>query len=128
MKRCAILLFGVLLISSPAAAEDRHLSKSYASCMEKSGGVTAEMLNCADAELQIQDARLNRAYQALMTQTVAVRKGELRDVQKQWLKFREMNCRFYEDPDRGSSAGIAASSCFLEATAARAKELEALKD
>ncbi len=94
--------------------------------MEKSGGVTASMLECADAEIALQDARLNKAYRALLKESSAKRQKQLRDVQRLWIAYRKANCDFYEDPDKGTSAAISASSCYLSLLAARATELENL--
>jgi uncharacterized protein YecT (DUF1311 family) len=95
--------------------------------MEKSGGVTMEMLECSDKEDSLQDKRLNEAFQALLKETAPKRKQKLRDAQRAWLVFRKVNCEFYADPDGGTSSLIATASCFLSATANRAKELEDLK-
>ena len=122
---CLVVI--AVLAGGPARAAEVSFSKAYNACMDKSGGVTASMLDCASAELKLQDARLNKAYQALAAELSPERKTQLRDVQRQWIEFRRANCAFYADPGGGTSAGVAASSCFLSATATRAEELETLK-
>lgn len=116
------------LASCSAFAQETNTSKAFEACIEKSGGVTSSMLDCAGAETEIQDKRLNTAYQELLKSITAKRQVQLREAQRRWLAFRKANCDFYADPDGGTSASLAASSCFLTATANRAKELEDLKD
>ena len=122
---CLVLV--AALATDPVRAAEVSFSKAYNACMDKSGGVTASMLDCASADLKLQDARLNKAYQALAAELSPERKTQLRDVQRQWIEFRKANCAFYGDPEGGTSAAVAASSCFLSATAMRAEELETLK-
>jgi len=50
------------------------------------------------------------------------------EAQRAWIKFRDANCGFYADPERGSAARMTANECFLNATADRAKELSLLAD
>jgi uncharacterized protein YecT (DUF1311 family) len=122
-----LLTLAAMLLSVLPARADAELSKAFSACIDKSGGVTSAMLACADAELKVQDDRLNKAYRELSGELNAKRRRELQEVQRLWIRFRDANCRFYEDPEGGTAATIAASSCVLELTATRAKELEDLK-
>jgi uncharacterized protein YecT (DUF1311 family) len=54
------------------------------------------------------------------------RKKELLEAQRAWIRFRDTNCRFYDDPAAGTSARVSANECVLNATADRAKELKLL--
>jgi uncharacterized protein YecT (DUF1311 family) len=116
------------LASFAAFGQEANTSKAFEACIEKSGGVTSGILDCAGAETEIQDKRLNTAYQELLKSVAAKRQVQLREAQRRWLAFRKANCDFYADPDGGTSSSLATSSCFLTATANRAKELEDLKD
>jgi uncharacterized protein YecT (DUF1311 family) len=104
-----------------------ELSKEYSACIENSGGVTVNMLDCIGAETKRQDAHLNKAYKEVMAQLSPERKKQLRTAQRLWIKYRDANCNFYADPDGGTYAQVSANECFLNATAARAKELESFK-
>lgn len=126
MIRVGIAALVLASISLPAGADDNLYSQGYGSCMEASGGVTVEMLDCIAAEHSRQDARLNRAYRALTAQLGADRRKELLAAQRLWIQYRDANCRFYADPDGGTIASINAASCGLEMTARRATELELL--
>lgn len=108
-------------------AADIGLSKHFTSCMDKSNGVTTTMIDCIGAETKQQDVRLNKAYKELTAVLTPERKKQLLDVQRMWLKYRDANCAFYNDPDGGSLARVNANDCFMSATAARAKELEDAK-
>jgi uncharacterized protein YecT (DUF1311 family) len=117
-----------LLASTPAwAGPSAKYSRTFDACMDKSGGVTVEMLNCISAETKVQDQRLNKNYKELMAQLSAARRKELTEVQRAWLKFRDLNCTFYADPEAGSIATVSSNDCVLAMTALRADELEDLK-
>jgi len=109
-----------------ASAEDIGLTKQFSTCMDKSNGVTANMLDCIGDETKRQDTRINKAYRSLMDQLSPERQKQLQTAQRAWLSFRDANCNFYADPDGGSLARVSASDCFMSATASRSKELELL--
>ena len=122
----AALLAASSVLAAPAAAQPQ-LSASFAACMDKSGGVTAEMHACISAEHTRQDQQLNRNYQILMAELIPERKKQLQAAQRLWLQYRDANCQFYLDPDGGTAAGVAAADCVLQMTANRARELAALR-
>src|SRR5499427_4824594 len=114
-------------LSTPlVAAADREMTQEYSTCLEKSNGVTIEMINCILAETIRQDARLNENYKGLISKLSTERKNALAEAERAWIRFRDTNCGFYADPEGGSAARIAASECILNATAHRAKELQLL--
>lgn len=115
-------------LAQTAAADDTGLSKQFSTCMDKSGGVTVDMLDCIGAETKRQDVRLNKAYKEVMPQLSPARKKQLQDAQRAWIKYRDANCNFYADPDGGTMATVSSSYCFMSATASRAKELEGFKE
>jgi uncharacterized protein YecT (DUF1311 family) len=122
-----LLILLALVLSTPAlAAADSDMTQEYLTCMDKSKGVTSEMIDCMSAETARQDARLNENYKRLMSKVSAKRKKTLLEAQRAWIKFRDVNCRFYYDPDGGTAALLAGNGCFLQATADRAKELKNL--
>ncbi len=121
-------VFFVIYFSANAVASDDLYTGRYAACMDRSGGVTVEMLNCINEELVSQDARLNGAYKKLITQLTPARKQQLVTAQRLWVKYRDANCQFYSDPDGGTLSSVSASDCVLSETAERAKELENLSE
>jgi len=84
------------------------------------------MITCISAETKRQDVRLNENYNKLGAKLSANRKKALLEAQRGWIKFRDANCRFYYDPEDGSSARVAADECLLNATADRVRELKLL--
>ncbi len=121
-----ILFLSLFCISQMATAQDIGLTKQFSNCMDKSNGVTSNMIDCLGAESKRQGARLNKAYKELMDQISAQRKKQLQLAQDAWVTYREKNCEFYYDPEGGTIARVNANDCFVSATAARAKELETL--
>jgi uncharacterized protein YecT (DUF1311 family) len=95
-------------------------------CLEKASGGTFEMTACISAETKRQDVRLNEHYNKLSSKLSANRKKALVEAQRSWMKFRDANCRFYYDPEGGSSARMTADECLLNATADRVRELKLL--
>jgi uncharacterized protein YecT (DUF1311 family) len=102
------------------------MTKEYLTCLDKASGVTVEMITCISAETKRQDVRLNESYNKLGAKFSANRKKALLEAQRAWIKFRDANCRFYYDPEGGSSARAAADECVLNATADRVRELKLL--
>jgi uncharacterized protein YecT (DUF1311 family) len=91
-------------------AAESEMTQDVVTCMDKSGGGTAEMIECASDEKARQDARLNEIYKKLMSKLPAKRKKELLEAQRAWIKFRDANCSFYHDPEGGTAA-----QCWLSA-------------
>jgi uncharacterized protein YecT (DUF1311 family) len=116
-----------LLLSFSLHAQDDVLSKNFSVCMDKSEGVTINMLNCMADETTYQDIRLNKAYKSLMAELSPERKKQLQEAQRAWIKYRDANCQFYADPEGGTMATVLSNDCFMQSTANRAKELELLK-
>ena len=115
-----VLVIGVASffgIAQIATAADREMTQEYSTCLEKSNGVTVEMINCILAETRRQDARLNENYKRLLSKLATERKNLLVEAQRAWIRFRDANCGFYADPEGGSAARVAANECFLNSPA-----------
>ena len=112
----------LFLLSSSVFAEKAN--SQLDACMDKAGGVTVNMLNCIGAETQRQDKKLNTVYQNVMKSLSNENKERLKKAQQAWIKYRDANCNFYADPDGGTLASITGSSCVMDMTTQRAKELE----
>jgi uncharacterized protein YecT (DUF1311 family) len=117
-----VICFAVLWNGQLLAATENEFSKEYSDCLDKSGGVTGEMLACSDAEIRRQDALLNANYKKLMSKLSRARQKALLKAQRAWLKFREAHCDFVGSGE-GTAAVLGYSSCLLNMTAERAKEL-----
>lgn len=121
-----IFTLSLFSLSQTISAQDIGLSKQFSNCMDKSNGVTINMIECIDAETKRQDIRLNNAYKKVMNQLSPERRKQLQTAQRAWIQYRDANCTFYADPDGGSLARVSANDCFMSATASRSKELETM--
>ena len=59
-----LLAIAATTLSAGAQAADDDYSTTYSTCMDESGGVTMNMLDCMGSETEQQDARLNQNYRA----------------------------------------------------------------
>jgi uncharacterized protein YecT (DUF1311 family) len=120
----------LLLATSTAllAASETDMSKQYTTCMDKANGVNPDMIDCILAETKQQDARLNENYKRLMSKLSEERNKALLEAQRAWIRFRDANCTFWDDPAGGQSAAVTAKECILTMTADRASELELADD
>ncbi|WP_197568292.1 lysozyme inhibitor LprI family protein [Billgrantia diversa] len=76
MLKC-LFVAALCLGSISMAQADELYTGRYASCMDESGGVTANMMDCIGEELRTQDARLNGAYQGLRDELPEERRQQL---------------------------------------------------
>jgi uncharacterized protein YecT (DUF1311 family) len=93
----------------------------FGACIKHSNGVTSEIVVCLDVETKRQDEKLTESYAKLLASLQPARKIQLVDAQRAWLKYRELNCAFYNDGSGG--AGLSANDCTMTMTAKRAAEL-----
>jgi len=128
LKVLLLIVFLAAGLPALAAAQSKNISKEYDSCMDRSGGVTIEMIECMVQEFKKQDARLNREYKKTMSQLSDERKKALLEAQRAWIKYRDSNCAFYADPEGGSMARVLANSCVLSMTAERADEISSINN
>ena len=120
----------LLIATSTAllAASETDMSKQFTTCMDKANGVNPDMIDCILAETKQQDARLNENYKRLMSKLSDERKKAPLEAQRAWIRFRDANCTFWDDPAGGQSAAVTAKECILTMTADRASELELADD
>ncbi|MGF6394754.1 lysozyme inhibitor LprI family protein [Pseudomonas plecoglossicida] len=106
----------------PLAMADDN-SQAYAQCMDKASSTVA-MSACIQAETKLQDARLNRVYKQLLARLDSGQQKSLREVQRQWIGYRDANCRFHVQASGGTMAQLEGGMCVLDMTRERAAELE----
>jgi uncharacterized protein YecT (DUF1311 family) len=104
-------------------------TSTYERCLASASGMsTAGMIECANAELRVQDGRLNTAYQGAILRLERPRqKVALQKAQRAWIAFRDADCAALYDEDWGSMARVQANACVLEHTRRRADELEGFR-
>jgi uncharacterized protein YecT (DUF1311 family) len=118
----------LLATSAALAASETEMSQEYSSCVDNANAATPALIDCALAETKRQDARLNENYKRLMSKLTEERKDTLLEAQRAWIKFRDANCAFWDDPAGGQNAAVTAKECNLTMTADRASELELAND
>lgn len=124
-----LLLLAALAAAPPVLARpidpEKEYSPAYARCLDSGDaarGVTVAMAGCTNAELQKQDARLNRAYKAAMARRSKPQQASLRNAQRAWIKRRDAECR--KDLTGGTIDMLNIGGCHLSMTTVRAVELE----
>lgn len=129
--RFAPVLLCLSVLAAPLASQAAgpKYSPAYDRCLASPDGQsTMGMIACAGAELKLQDARLNRAYQAAMKRLDQPRqRAALQKAQRAWIAFRDADCASLYDQDWGSLSRIEANACMLDHTARRADALEAYR-
>lgn len=80
LKKSFVVVLALCCLAQIASADDVGLTKQFSACMDKSGGVTVNMLDCIGEETKRQDTRLNKAYKEVTTQLSPARKRQLQDV------------------------------------------------
>lgn len=123
-----LLAIVVITLSAGVQAADDSYSATYSACMDESGGVTMNMLDCMGNETEQQDARLNQNYKAAMQALTPALQTQLRDAQRLWIKFRDADCALFGSLTGGSIDRINSASCFLDMTKQRADDLAGLTE
>lgn len=120
--------FIALLLSITASsflwAQDSNYSEEYLRCMDKSDGITVNILDCNAAEHEIQDARLNNNYKLAMQALSPDLKTKLRDAQRLWIKYRDADCGLVGQLTGGTLDSVNGTTCYLEMTKKRADDLQ----
>jgi uncharacterized protein YecT (DUF1311 family) len=115
MLRFTVIAAAALLATAACCSADEAKTEC--------GSSTYEIVECQKAELAELDKSLNAAYQKAMDLAQPKQREQLRAAQRQWLKFRDADCEYYELGE-GTIARIEGGQCMLDLTRARAKELE----
>lgn len=114
-------LMFLALLAPMAQADDN--SPAYSQCMDNASSTVA-MSSCIQTETQLQDQRLNRVYKQLSSKLEPASQKSLRNVQRQWITYRDVNCKFHVQASGGTMAQLEGGICVLDMTRERAAELE----
>jgi uncharacterized protein YecT (DUF1311 family) len=132
MKSVFPLLVGYFLsINSVAyaasnSAEARY-SPEYKKCTDQAVG-DVELRVCANAEIGVQDARLNQAYKTVMQRLTPAQQAGLRVSERVWITKKEKDCALERQPDAGGTlAFVETAECVLDTTIRRQIWLERYK-
>lgn len=118
-----------LALAAPAAAAEAPTTSEYTACMDASGGVHPDMMDCIAAETERWDAVLNQSYKKLAGALDDPAKAALKDAQRKWIAYRDAECNLAYmaagGDEGGQMAPLAANDCMMSLTAIRASELTA---
>ncbi|KQO79522.1 MULTISPECIES: lysozyme inhibitor LprI family protein [Rhizobium] len=113
----------VLLSAMPSAArETKALIAS--SCMERSGGVTSQMLDCLARSYETIDDELNQAWSGLLPALEASQQERFRNAQRIWIDYRDTTCAAEAALQTGSFASVALADCRVRLSAERLRWLK----
>ena len=124
---CTVALGASSVLAQTQAQIEKRYTRDYSQCMDASGGVTSEMMDCGGAEIDRQDARLNQAYVMVMHSLPPAKKTTLRTLQRSWIKQRDARCQARIRDNDGTEANLIYSGCILDETIKRTIFLENYK-
>ena len=88
------------------------------------GQTTVGMVNCLAREAGWWDGLLNTVYSELRGRVSEQARLELREIQRQWIRYRDAKCAFPQTFfEGGTIAGPMSVECNMRTTAMRAIEL-----
>ena len=123
-RRLLLAGFAIAAGCGPAAAERWTLEQN--SCNTQPN--TLAIVDCIQARTKMWDGRLNQAYRAVMAllqdPDMKSRIAPLQAAQREWIKYRDLNCLGYYGSGQGTIRQIEVANCLLEMTQARAIELQ----
>ena len=102
------------------------IRKGYDDCLAASQGQAPAQGECADTEFKFQDARLNKAYKALLADFASdkIARDAAQEAQRAWLAFFDKDCAARAGRFGSNDAPATLSMCRMESTALRAQQLE----
>ena len=124
MKKAVLFFCLILLFPALASADESKFSKEFYLCLEAAQGMNGANLNCIYDETEKQDVRLNQVYNRLITVLSEQRIDELREVQRAWIKYRDLTSQYLSRPDGGAIDLVISASWFLHRTSDQADFLE----
>jgi uncharacterized protein YecT (DUF1311 family) len=97
-------------------------------CMDEPQSQSTYGMNaCMVREQRLWDEMLNDEYGRLRRGLAPELAGELRDVQRAWIAYRDVKCLLVREVIEGTIASNIAGACMLETVARRAIELQDLR-
>lgn len=109
-------LFIISMLSFPFA--------SHSTCMDDAMS-TSDINECTYKEYLVVDKKLNYSYQELLKIIPDNSKKKLREAQRAWLKYRDLECDFASEFLQGGTlATVVTKTCFVEMTKKRVLKLD----
>jgi uncharacterized protein YecT (DUF1311 family) len=123
-----IFAFSIIFFFQEEMSAQSIISSNYDRCMDRSGGITSNMLDCIGAENKRLDIALDKTYRDIYQNLLPNSRRVLERDQKAWKEKTRRRCE--RDPDMamfdgGSYTTVIYSECFRGQTAARIEWLKA---
>ncbi len=132
MKSLLATIFTAILLSMSlpfiSASEAATESPGFQKCMDDvdlSAFKNSQWAACYEAELQIQDRRLNAVYQRVQRANTPELKQALLKGQRAWLMFRDAWCSYEEQAPYAPGGEVNKLACLLSITINQIERLEA---
>ncbi len=110
-----------------AAGAAGATSRAFDQCVDKTGGVTASMRDCAHDEGLRQDREMNALYKQAMQRLDPAGRLKLRREQQAYKRHVDKTCAVAVQPDAEGTAGLLeADGCALKAEDRRIEQLRGL--
>lgn len=126
----ASIITGTILSMSPlfiSASEAATESPGFQKCMDDvdlSAFKNSQWAACYEAELQIQDRRLNVVYQRVQRANTPELKQALLKGQRAWLNFRDAWCSYEEQTPYAPGSSVNKLACLVDITIDQIERLE----
>lgn len=137
MGKNLLVLFAFLLLPVLSFGQEKEhpIDTWYNKCIEDDGS-TMGMIACADSSAVLWDIELNKNYNLLMDMLGETAKEDLRDAQREWMKFRDKEWKaissyyeyVYEIMEGGTMYPMLAAGARAEVVRKRALELKSMYD
>lgn len=118
-------LAAAALMAAPAPSHaEEELAPGYDACLDRAGGVTADMKECAQAAYDHWDRMLNTSYSRVRKAMGKTEAGNLLKAQRLWIQYRDaMSQSVFDLAGGGSAAGLDALVFMAEETRKQARLL-----
>ena len=118
----------LVFLAADVGANARTLLKSLRQGRNCQDPETQTDMNiCADQTYQVEIMLMNDGYKQLLGETDAKRQQSLKTAQLAWVKFRDLQCEHEASASEGGSIQpLIRSTCLIDLTRQRSKELKAL--
>lgn len=121
-------IFFTRYVLSAAVAALAFVYPAFAAAQNCKNPDTQIAMNvCASRDYDREDKRLNDSYRDLVAKLEPAKREKLREVQRVWLSYRDLNCDFQSvDYQGGTIHSLVQSTCLAEMTKQRTKDLKAM--
>lgn len=122
--RIILITLTILLFVHPCNAADNKREHAFETCMASVSDYKGAT-KCNQDDLARWDRKLNDDYTKLMSVYAEHDRTKLKELQLAWIKFRDLNCSFDNDPvANGSEQDLFQTMCLLKMTQDRVSDLE----